>query len=154
MLAANQYGVSVPGGVDTLVHARRCFREAVCADPSLGVWCELDVDMVNAFPSLTWRAVDVAMRDQLPDLARWSEWCHKEAAIHLPSGNVHAANRGAEQGDPDGSVQCGAVLAGVRQRTCAAFASAALAEDAAATPSILAHPVPLNVFDLWYADDG
>ena len=47
MLSSFQFAVSVPGGVEPLVRVRRCFREAVQADPELGVECEVDVDMVN-----------------------------------------------------------------------------------------------------------
>ena len=124
MLQSHQYAVALPGGADPLIHVRRCFREAVISDPSLGVWCEADVDLVNAFPSLEWRAIDVAVRSEIPELAHWSEWCHRPAPIILPDGGEHIADRGAEQGDPDGSVQCGAVVAGIRRRARVTFTSA------------------------------
>ena len=48
---------------------------------------------------------------------------------------------GAEQGDPEASTQCGAVIAGARRR-----ARTALAQGAGAGPT--------HAFDVWYADDG
>ena len=141
MLRAQQYAVLLPGGVEPLIHARRCFRKAVVDNPALGVWCEVDVDLVNAYPSMEWPAVDAAVREEIPQLARWSEWCHKEEPILLPGGGVHLANREAEQGDPEASAQCGAVIAGARRR-----ARQARTEEAG--------PGPTHAFDVWFADDG
>ena len=105
--------------------------------------------MINAFPSLEWPAIDVAMREEVPEMARWSEWCHVAAPVLLPNGDEHLANRGAEQGDPDGSLQCGAVIALARRRAREAFR---VALAAAAGPGEL--PPPSLAFDAWYADDG
>ena len=150
MLRSHQYAVSVPGGTEPLVHARRCFRKAVQQDSSLGVWAEVDVDVVNAFPTVDWPAIDAAMRAEVPELARWSEWCHGVAApVVLPSGDEHTTHRGAEQGEPNGSLQCGAVIAGVRRR--AADARATALNGGAANPG---QRVGSGAFDAWFADDG
>ena len=86
-------------------------------------------------------AVDSAIRDEMPELARWSEWCHRESPIILPDGSEHSTNRGAEQGDPEASAQCGAVLAVARKRS-----RIARMQGLAAGPSL--------AFDAWFADDG
>gem|GEM_PF-7075693 len=151
MLQAHQYAVSLPGGAEPLIHVRRCVRDSVTSDASLGVWCEVDVDLVNAFPSIEWWAVDEALREEVPELARWSEWCHRASPIVLPSGEEHLANRGAEQGDPDGSVQCGAVIAGVRRRTRAEFMNELFGGAGAEIGPEAGHTF---AFDAWFADDG
>ena len=118
MIAAQQYGVAIPGGAESLIHARRLLEDCLRLDPATGVWAVIDVDFVNAFPRFEWGAVDAAMAAQLPELAAWTRWCHDDVAdIDLPSGDVHRARRGAEQGDPHGSLQCGVVLANVVHST-------------------------------------
>ena len=63
MLHNHQYGVSVPGGRDAMVHARRTFREVAQADAAMGVWAEVDIDFVNAFPSLRWGYIEDALQE-------------------------------------------------------------------------------------------
>ena len=77
---APTYAGRVPGGAETLIHARRLLEDTLRSDPSTGVWAVIDVDFVNAFPSLEWRAIDVAMEEQVPELAAWTTWCHATAA--------------------------------------------------------------------------
>jgi len=142
MLEAHQYGVAIPGGVDTLIHTRRVLEEALRLDPASGVWAVVDVDLVNAFPSFEWEAIDAAMAAQLPELAAWTRWCHGAAAdVELPCGEAHRARRGAEQGDPHGSIQCGVVVAAVVRE-----AMAAMAQQKGAGP--------VGCFSFWYCDDG
>ena len=87
MLEAHQYGVSIPGGADILVHTCMVLEDTLQADPATGVWAVVDVDFVNAFPSLEWDAIGEAMADQMPELAPWTRWCQEFAAdIALPSG--------------------------------------------------------------------
>ena len=56
---------------------------------------------------------------------------------------THLANRGAEQGDPHGSLHCGVVLSQVRQTALQRFAQRKGVE-----------PTATEQFDFWYADDG
>ena len=142
MLAAHQYGVAIPGGTDILVHARRVLEEAVRRDVDAGVWAVIDVDLVNAFPSFEWDSVGDAMATAMPELEAWTRWCHERAAdVELPCGELHRARRGAEQGDPHGSLQCGAVVA--------VLVRAAMAELARRKGA----PLP-ECFSFWYCDDG
>ena len=142
MLEAHQYGVSIPGGADILIHTRSVMEESLRVDPATGVWAVVDVDFVNAFPSLEWEAVDQSMVRALPELAPWTRWCHEGAGdILLPSGGVHRAHRGAEQGDPHGSLQCGVVLAEVAREATAEF----VRRKGSDRP---------GCFTAWYCDDG
>jgi hypothetical protein len=112
MLAAHQYGVAVPGGAEILVHARNVAEEVIRRDVAQGVWAFVDVDLVNCFPSLEWDDIEEAMDEAMPELSPWTRWCHGPAApISLPAGGSHEAARGAEQGDPHGSLQAALVLA-------------------------------------------
>lgn len=112
MLAAHQYGVAVPGGAEILVHTRNVAEEAIRRDASQGVWAFVDVDLVNCFPSLEWDDVEEAVDEAVPELSPWTRWCHDPGAtIDLPAGGSHQAARGAEQGDPHGSLQAALVLA-------------------------------------------
>ena len=140
MLRAQQYAVMLPGGAEPLIHARRCFRESVLEDPALGVWCEVDSDLVNAYCSLEWGPIAAAVREETPEISRWTEWCQKAAPIILPDGSEHLAGRGAEQGDPCASAQCGAVIACARKRWKATLAATSVG--------------PSFAFDLWFAGDG
>ncbi len=142
MIRARQFGVCVPGGTETLIHARSVLEECIQSDPGNGVWAVIDLDWANCYPSLEWDDIDDAMQDVLPEVAPWTRWCHQHAApINLPSGGVHTARRGAEQGDPHGSLQCGLVLA-KRSREALASLRQHLRSE---------HP---GIFDAWYADDG
>ena len=78
----------------------------------------LDLDLQNAFPSFEWESIRAAVKKFMPKLLGWTDWVQKEAAhVHLPSGGRLASDRGAEQGDPLGSLYCGLVLAMVMERT-------------------------------------
>ena len=142
MLEAHQYGVAIPGGGEILIHTRRVLEQSLKLDAATGVWAIVDVDFVNAFPSFEWDAIDEAMAAQLPELAAWTQWCHQEPAdIDLPCGGVHHARRGAEQGCPHGSLQCGVVLAEV-------------VKEAAAEMSRRKGGGKTGCFSFWYCDDG
>ncbi len=142
MLKKRQYGVSLPGGAEVLIHAREALEGAVRSSPSAGVWALIDVDLVNCFPSLEWATIEAAIAHEFPDCFAWTRWCHKVAAdIFLPSGAKHQTKRGAEQGDPLASLQCGLVLA-----RCVREAMAEVSRRKGLTQA--------GVFDFWFADDG
>ena len=88
----------------------------------------VDLDYENAFPSLEWDPVDAAVWEEVEPLANWTEWRHSgPVPVYLPSGAVVWSDRGAEQGDPHGSVQCALTLAGVASRTRAGIIEASRA---------------------------
>eukprot|EP00973_Karenia_brevis_P062206 8652298-Karenia_brevis.AAC.1 len=67
----------------------------------------LDLDFENAFPRLEWDAIDASTRRHMPSVAPWTSWCHAQPnVVYLPSGDRVMADRGAEQGDPLGPLQC------------------------------------------------
>ena len=157
MLAARQFGIALPGGAECLIHWRAAIIEEIKANPACGVWAIVDLDWANCYPSLEWDDVEDSIDKWVPALGPWTRWCHgvvtSDQGIHaelgavrrlpqpaiLPSGAEHLADRGAEQGDPLGGIQCGAVLSDVADEAATARASVR-----GASP----------VFDVWYADDS
>ena len=106
------------------------------------MWAIIDVDFVNAFPSFEHESIAASMAKHVPELQAWSSWCQAHTGdIHLPCGDSHRAHRGAEQGDPFGSLQCGVVLADV-------------VAEATAEMQRRKGGGPLGCFSFWYCDDG
>ena len=50
MVEACQFGVSMLGGADALVHIRETIEGTIRANSVLGIWAVIDVDFRNAFP--------------------------------------------------------------------------------------------------------
>ena len=160
MLQARQCGVCLPGGTDVLIHWRDTVIKEIQSDVNHGVWAIIDLDWQNCYPSIEWDAIEDSVDRHLPELSRWTRWCHGARSageadgiahgaapprqratqpVILPSGTRHHADRGAEQGDPHGSLQCGLVLSDVSEAAEAAMMSAC----------------PNDPFmDVWCADDS
>jgi len=144
LLRFRQFGVAIPAGTDALIHIRSVLEDALCADagPALAV---LDLDLQNAFPSLEWDSIRAAIGEHLPALSPWVAWCHASPApVQLPGGDWVQIDRGAEQGDPLGSLYCALVLADVLSRTRSRLATER-AEQGATSASF---------WDAWFMDDG
>ena len=143
LLRGRQFGTSVPAGADVLVHLRSIIEDALQADAEGPALALLDLDLRNAFPSFEWDSIREAVEECAPDLLPWVTWCHATpASVQLPSGEWVQADRGAEQGDPLGSLYCGLVLLLVMRRVRERLPSVA---PAGVTPRFV---------DLWYMDDG
>ena len=109
-MKARQFGVGIPGGCEGLIHFRTAFEECMKRDGGSAL-AVLDLDLRNAFPSFEWEQIRSAVGEHTPDIADWTRWCHaEENFVILPCGRVIWSNRGAEQGDPLGSLHCGLVL--------------------------------------------
>ena len=77
----------------------------------------------------------------MPKLLGWAGWVQEDAAnVHLPGGGKLAVDRGAEQGDPLGSLYCGLVIAMVMERTRERLG--------------VERPDLAEFADAWYMDDG
>ena len=135
-LGVRQCGVSLPGGADVLVHIRRCLEPALFeSDEAIAL---LDLDLRNAFPSLEWHSIREALEEEFPVLLPWARWCHQDAAsVQLPTGEWTLCDRGAEQGDLHGPIQCAVVVLRAARRAREAVETAGL-----------------GVWDAWYMDDG
>ena len=135
MLDSAQYAVAIPGGTDALIHARCVPRGSDLPPPA---W------QVNAFPSLEHNSIDEAMQRLVPGVTPFCSWSHAEAStVWTPGDRSLLSDRGAEQGDPPGSLQCGVALTGVRDH-------GAVARRSGPCQLLLAR----SLFDVWFADDG
>ena len=143
-----QWGVAMPGGAEAMVHFRDVV-EKLAVEGSISPLVILDLDMVNALCSAEWEAVRDAIKQELPSQLPWLEWAHTEPSqVVLPSGGTVSVDRGAEQGDPNGSVQMSVCL-GVARRCAHEKFAAATAEMRARGAEGAG-----GEYDLWYIDDG
>ena len=142
MVQACQFGVYMLGGAEALVHTREIIEGTIRANPDLGICAVVDVDFQNAFPSLFHEAIDSALEATVAELRRWSKRCQDNCGVvFLASGDKHRGRRGAEQGDPLASLQCGCVIADV---TAAALDDMRARKDPSCN---------LACFGFWFADD-
>ena len=58
MAEACQFGVSMPGGAEALVHIREAIDGTIRANTDLGIWAVIGVDFQNAFPSVFHEAIN------------------------------------------------------------------------------------------------
>ena len=110
---ARQFGISVPGGAEALIHFRTCLEDSLRTDdgPALAI---LDLDLRNAFPSLEWPSIRAGVEEFMPGISGWTRWCHSSKVfVELPCGTRVWKDRGAEQGDPLGAIYCGVTIASV-----------------------------------------
>ena len=122
----------MPGGAEALVHIRETIEGTIRSDPSCGAWATVDVDFQNAFLTLRYKAIDAAVSSRIK-IAAGLFSCHLAR---------NKARRGAEQGDPLASMQCGCVIADITAAAIADMKSQKpLGDD-------------LACFGFWYADDG
>ncbi len=149
MLRLRQYGVAIPGGADTLIHFRSACEEGIRrgSDEAL---IALDVDFENAFPSFEWSGIRDSVSAHMPSLSAWTAWCHREPSrVRLPCGETICVDRGAEQGDPLGPLQCALVLGDVADRARQAFQGGTDDHDPADQQALR-----MQYLDAWYMDDG
>ena len=105
MLDFLQFGVSVPGGAEALIHTRRTVEE-VAALSGLGAVAVVDVDLINCFGMFEWPATLDAVGEHLPELEPWLRWCTTEPDhVRLPCGDWVTSDRGAGQGEPEGPLK-------------------------------------------------
>ena len=76
MLRSRQFGVSMPGGGECLIHWRSKVVKEIRSNASHGVWALLDVDFQNCYPSLEWDDIEDAVNRHVPELSCWTRWCH------------------------------------------------------------------------------
>ena len=97
-VGSHQYGAGRPGGAETLVHAVQVASEARPGH----AWVQLDV--ANAFPSVSRRAVLEALEEHAPELLPLAETFMRRASSFVfqgagGSGELLQATLGVEQGD-------------------------------------------------------
>jgi hypothetical protein len=74
----------------------------------------IKIDETNCFGRLEWPAIREAALRELPRHAAVAAWKHQQQSyVEQPGVPPHPKDRGAEQGDVDGPLECGVTIAGV-----------------------------------------
>jgi len=114
MLAARQLGVGMPGGAEALA----LFHQEIFSLWDKGQLsiplARVKIDETNCFGRLEWPAIRQAAARELPRHAAVLAWKHAaRSSVEQPGVDPHEKDRGAEQGDVDGPLECGITMAGV-----------------------------------------
>ena len=111
LVQRRQLGVATPGACEGLVHEARAVEHLLRTEAH-GEWAVCDLDLVNCFCHFEWPATRASAEALAPTMAKWLRWSTQRAVrVRLPSGEWRCVDRGAEQGDPEGSFKASSVLA-------------------------------------------
>ena len=137
----HQWGVSMPGGCEAMVHWRSTVEELAC-NGTLEPLVAFDLDLRNMYGSVEWAEIRAAVERDFQEAGEWVRWQHTSPdEVDLPSGGTAFTDRGAGQGDAFGSTQSSLTLGGHmvthRQR---------FAQSQPQGPS--------GAVDEWFIDDG
>ena len=118
MHAMRQIGVGTPGGAEALAIIHQCLHEAWSAGELPRALARIKIDERNCYGRLEWPAIRAATLQSAPRHFAATCWKHA-AASHVEQEGVAPTtkDRGAEQGDVDGSVECSVTLGGVAADT-------------------------------------
>ena len=116
-VAMRALGGGTPGGAEALAEFHQLIYELW---QSGGLQCPLariKVDEKNCFGRLEWPAVRSAVYETLPRHYPVTCWKHRAVSeVEQPGVAAAPKDRGAEQGDVDGSLECGLTIGGVATR--------------------------------------
>jgi Reverse transcriptase (RNA-dependent DNA polymerase) len=114
--APNQFGVAVPMGAESCIHA---WREAI-SDPSLVAegLVALKVDLQNAFNNVDRKAMLALVHSKFPELYSFVHYCYSRPSHLFVRGSRVSipSSQGAQQGDPLGPLLSCLVFHEVVQR--------------------------------------
>ena len=114
----SQLGVGTPGGAEALATFHQLLYEVWQQGGLDFPLARIKVDETNCFGRLEWPAVRQAVHQTLP--RHFAVTCWKHTAVsEVEQAGVSAMpkDRGAEQGDVDGPLECSLTLGGVASRT-------------------------------------
>ena len=145
--AHRQGAVAIPRGCEALVHFRDLVERAASTgtiDPLVSV----DSDLANCFCTLEWDTMREDLQTIVPEVMPWVSWQQQSpGVVVLPCGDELSIDRGAEQGDPLGSLEAASSLGA---------ASLAAHKSMCGENRELADISPQEHWgiDQWFADDG
>ena len=112
--AARQLGVGTPGGAEALAIFHQAVHHLWQSGQMQRPLARIKVDLKNCFGSLEWPSVRQAALQHLPRHHGVLCWKHgTESTVHIPGAAPQPKDRGAEQGDVDGPLECALTLADV-----------------------------------------
>ena len=114
MAATRQLGNGIPGGAEALGIFHQLVYDEWAAGTLTVPLARIKVDEKNCFGMIEWRAIRAAAREMLPRHAAVAAWKHASASFVEQKGvEPVEKNRGAEQGDVDGPLECSMAMAQV-----------------------------------------
>ena len=114
MQAMRQIGVGTLGGAEALAILHQLLHDIWAEEELPGPVARIKIDERNCFGSLEWQAIRAATYEALPRHYAATCWKHAERSSVEQRGVAPAPkDRGAEQGDVDGSMECSVTLGGV-----------------------------------------
>ena len=102
-----QIGVGTPGGAEALAIFHQLLYDGWMAGSISGPLARIKVDEKNCFTMIEWKTVCEAALRFLPKHTEAAAWKHRNVSFVEPKGlSPMLKDRGAEQGDVDGSLGC------------------------------------------------
>jgi hypothetical protein len=130
MVALRQLGVGTPGGMEALGILHQLIYDAWVAGKLTTPLARIKVDEKNYFGKIEWKAIREASRQMLPRHTAVAAWKHAASSSVEQEGVAPAPkDRGAEQGDVDGPLECSITLAQVARKTRITLARLQRQED-------------------------
>ena len=118
MAAMRQFGNGATGGTETVAIFHQLVHDLWRAGELERPLARIKVDEKNCFGMLEWPAVRKAAREALPRHYAVACWKHQEASYVEQQGvDPVPKDRGAEQGDVDGPLECSLTLGKVAANT-------------------------------------
>ena len=137
-----QWGVSIPGGAEAVVHWRAT-AEQLAMEGVIAPFVAFDIDLVNMYGSIEWPCIRQSTTRHFQEAEGWTRWSHEQPFVTvLPCGSEATSDRGAQQGDTFGSVQAALPLGDARE-------AAEMEYNQTLPPGSAS-----GVCDEWYMDDG
>ena len=131
-LSPLQVGVGVPGGCEAVVHA--LYRVLENDDISPDLKWSLQLDFSNAFNGIDRASMFLAVRERIPSVAPWLEWCYGSLPNLYFGDYVISSCCGVQQGDPLGPLAFALTLHSLVEK--------------------IQLKVPGLLLNTWYLDDG
>ena len=117
MAAMRQIGVGLPGGAEAPAIFHKLLYRAWTAGRLPQTLARVKVDLTNCFGNLEWWAVRNAAQEELPRHHAVAGTKHSNPSyVEQASVPPHRKDRGAEQGDVDGPLECGITVAQALKR--------------------------------------
>ena len=118
MWAMRQLSVGAPGGAEALASFHQLLYDAWKAGLLPRTLVRIKVDETSCFGSLEWFAMRQATLNALPRHFAAFSWKHEKASsVNRPGVFPLPKDRGAEQGDVDGPLECALTLGQVAKQT-------------------------------------
>ena len=118
MAAMRQIGVGLPGGAEALAIFHKLLYKSWTAGRLPQALARVKVDLTNCFGNLEWWAIRNAAQEELPRHHAVAGSKHSNPSyVEQASVPPHLKDRGAEQGDVDGPLECGITAAQALKRT-------------------------------------